>query len=78
VSSVRDGDSEAYLEELFRVMTGGTPAQWEHWLTKARSRCRNCGCKRLVAFDGYPGEVVYTCPKCHKPAYATFNRKAVE
>lgn len=70
--------SVGYLEELFRAVTGGYPHEWEHWLTKARSKCRNCGFKVLDAVNGYPGETLYQCRKCREVSFSVFNIRAVE
>lgn len=67
-----------WCEAWFLATVGVTIAQVERWYRNKVVRCRMGGHHDLFSWDGYPGETLYECRKCHKIVTSTFDRSAVE
>ena len=45
---------------------------------RARSRCRECGCRQLHDESGFPGETFSVCDRCGAIVCTDFNMSAIE
>jgi hypothetical protein len=70
---------ETKAVDVFKILTGMTPAQAEVYHDRARFRCSTCGNhKQFRSVDGYPGEMLYVCTRCESIVTGDFDRSVIE
>jgi hypothetical protein len=70
-----------FVQDSFTALAGMPLDKAMHYKylaeSKRRSRCLDCGSKRIEEADGYPGEVLFVCRDCKHVVDTEFNEAAV-